>query len=317
MTARIRILAVYFSQTGQLERVVRSMLAPLVPRTDVQVTWHEVNTDPPFPFPWSLGRFLDAFPESVYLDPPPAWQPRAVDGEFDLVVLAYQVWFLSPSQPITAFLQSREGRKLLHGQRVITVIGCRNMWITAHATMRGLLAELGAIHVDNVVLTDDAPMWSTFLTTPLWLLTGKRRPISFLPAAGISEAAIARVARFGRALAHALPDIASGKRGPFLGGLQAVKVNRLTMLSERIGHRSFRVWGRIVRAVGRPGRPARRWVLAVYALFLIGAIVLVLPISTFVAFIASRFSARIATQAAGYEQPSGSSSERMHAFDVG
>ena len=121
-------------------------------------------------------------------------------------------------------------------------------------------------------------------------LTGKRRPLSFLPQAGISDTRIEHASRFGHAIVEALPQIRAGGCGPFLRGLEAVKVNRLTMLSERIGHRSFRIWGRIVRAFGRPGRPARRAVLAVYALFLVGAILIVLPFTMLVALIASRIS---------------------------
>ena len=51
------------------------------------------------------------------------------DEQFDLVILAYQVWYLAPSGPITAFLKSEAGRRLLHGRPVVTVIACRNMWL--------------------------------------------------------------------------------------------------------------------------------------------------------------------------------------------
>ena len=97
-----RILVLYYSQTGQLTRAVQSMLSPLAGRADVQIVWQNLEPLEAFPFPWGFFRFFDTFPECVHLDAPPI-RPVAFtpDARFDLVVLAYQVWFLSPSLPIT------------------------------------------------------------------------------------------------------------------------------------------------------------------------------------------------------------------------
>lgn len=312
----VRILVVHYSQTGQLTRVVRSMLAPLEEHADVEIVWHEVVPARPYPFPWPFLSFLDAFPESVYLDPPPllpaAFDP---DAQFDLVVLAYQVWFLSPSLPIAGFLRSPAAR-VLRGKRVVTVVGCRNMWVTAHRTMQRLLSELGATLVDHVALVDQGPMWSTFVTTPWWLLTGNKGPLwGVLPAAGIGDREIARAARFGRALVDALPAIARGERGPFLHGLAAVKVNGHTMLAERIGHRSFRVWGRLVRMFGAPGARARKPVLVLYAAFLVCAILTIMPLTATIAAVFARTSRKLDAEARAAAAPSGSASDRLSRYD--
>src|SRR5204863_9194288 len=139
----------------------------------------------PYPFPWPLLRFFDAMPEAVLLDPPPL-EPLAVrpDEHFDLVVLAYQVWFLSPSGPVTAFLKSESGKRLLRGRPVVTVIACRNMWLIAQETVKRLIHEAGGRLVDNVVFTDQGGTLATFITTPRWLLTGRRNAFWGLPAAG-------------------------------------------------------------------------------------------------------------------------------------
>jgi hypothetical protein len=308
-----RILVIYYTQTGQLRRVVESLVAPLKSRPEVEIVWQPVVPRPGYPFPWKFLSFLDAFPESVYLDAPAIVSGNFdADGEYELVILAYQVWFLAPSLPITGFLKSPQAR-VLKGKRVITVIACRNMWVTAHRSMLRELEALGAHLTDNVVLTDSGPLWSTFITTPWWLLTGNQ---GLLPKAGVSETEIARAARFGHALVEALPRIARGEPGPYLSGLQAVRVNPLTMLGERIGHRSFRMWGRLVRAAGKPGALARKPVLLIYVVFLIGAILLVLPITMTLAAIATRLSRRVAAQAQALEGPSGSSGERLALFDV-
>src|SRR6266496_6114817 len=102
-----RVLVIYYSQTGQLTRAVRAMMAPLENHPDFAITWQAIEPAQPYPFPWGFFQFLDAFPESVHLDPPPL-KPMSFDpdGPYDLVVIAYQVWFLSPSLPITGFLKS-------------------------------------------------------------------------------------------------------------------------------------------------------------------------------------------------------------------
>ena len=104
-----KVLVVYYSQTGQLTSVVKS-IGEAIESDAIQVTYQALHPEPEYPFPWPLLKFLDVFPESVYLDPPPL-QPLQADAaeSFDLVIVAYTVWFLSPSLPITAFLKSSEG----------------------------------------------------------------------------------------------------------------------------------------------------------------------------------------------------------------
>ena len=54
-----QVLVVHFSQTGQLDRLVRSVCAPLEKASDVQVDYLPLQPAQPFPFPWPfLGFFL-------------------------------------------------------------------------------------------------------------------------------------------------------------------------------------------------------------------------------------------------------------------
>lgn len=313
----MRILVVHYSQTGQLTRVLRSMLAPLAANPEVRLDWRDIKPSKPYAFPWRFLSFFDAFPESVYLDPPPIERCGiGADDHYDLVVLGYQVWFLSPSQPMAAFLKSAEAA-VLRDRPVITVVGCRNMWVTAHQAMLKLLRDLGARLVDNVVLTDEGPLWATFITTPWWLLTGNKGPLlGLLPEAGISAGAISRSVRFGKALNAALPRLGKAGEGPFLRGLQAATVQPLTLLAERIAYRSFRIWGRLLRAVGRPGSVGRKPILAIYVVFLITIIVTVLPFTASLLAIKARFSRKVQDEATNLELPSGSGTERLALFDV-
>lgn len=307
-----RILVLYYSQTGQLTSALESMLRPLAGRADVEIVRQNLEPVEPFPFPWPFFRFLDTFPESVYLDGPPL-KPLAIrpDERFDLVILAYQVWFLSPSLPVSAFLQS-EAAQVLKDTPVITFIACRNMWLSAQEKVKELLAARGARLIDNVVLVDQGPPWATFVTTPRWLLTGKKDGFwGIFPPAGVSAADIAAAERFGRALADALPRVKSAS-GPLLAGLGAVKVNPGYIAGERIARRSFLVWGRLLRAIGPVGHPVRQLVLVVYAVFLITMILTVMPVSIIVRALLRPFlRRRLDAEVARLEAPSGSSTERL------
>src|SRR4051812_40205625 len=274
-----RILVVHFSQTGQLARVVRRLVSPLAEATDeVELVEEILRPRTPYPFPWPLLRFFDAMPESVLLDPP-ALEPIRADGNFDLIVLAYQVWFLSPSGPISAFLKSDEGKRLLRGRPVVTVIGCRNMWLTAQETVKRLIQDAGGGLRDNVVFTDRAPTMATLITTPLWLLTGKRDRFLGLPPAGIAEGDIAGADRFGHALLRALRDGREKSGTPMLGHLGAARVDPRLIFSERAGTRAFGVWSRIIRLGGKPGSLARLPLVALFCIYLVAMILAVVPVS--------------------------------------
>lgn len=309
-----RVLLIGYSQSGQLLDVLEAIAAPLRAAGDCEIVIERLQPRVPFPFPWTLLRFLDAFPESVFLDPAPI-EPlsAAARGSFDLVVLGWQPWFLSPSQPIAAFLLGAEGRAVLEGRPVVSVVACRNMWLTAYATLQRLLRSAGARLLDNVALVDRGG-FATFLTTPLWMLTGRKQAASWLPRAGIAQSEVADCARFGEALAAALRAGRERESSPLLAGLRAVEVDERLIAAERIGWRSFRLWGRLVRACGPAGSPMRRPVLLLLLAFLAGAIVFVLPLTMALrAVLHPLLRQRLQALARDYEQPSGSADSLMRA----
>jgi len=304
-----RILVIHYSQTGQLREIVDSVLGPLRAADGIEVTAVELKPVTPFPFPWPFWYFFNTFPECVYDEPTPI-EPLALpnNAEFDLIILAYTVWFISPNMPTTAFLQSDDAKRLLKDKPVITLIGCRNMWLMAQERVKDKLKELGARHIDNAALVDIADMWTTFISTPMWMLTGKRGPFlgGRVPRAGISAAEIKRAARFGDAIVRQLPQRSAGDAAPMLAGLGAVAVNESLIASEPIVRRSFRAWGGLLRLLGRRESIPRRIVLVLYVLFLITLILTVVPISAVVkALLKPLTRARIQRQRAYYAAPSG------------
>ncbi len=314
---RKRVLVIGYSQSGQLTDVLDSVVAPLQENPQVDVTRLLLRPLQPFPFPWPFWRFFDTFPESVHEDPEPIDESAIPDDDFDLIIFAYQVWFLSPSMPAMAFLKSERGRRLLAGKPVITLIACRNMWLMAQEKVKAHLTDIGAHLVDNVVLTDSAHSAATFISTPAWMLTGKRGPFlgGWIPAAGIDRAEIERAARFGHAIASRL-SLRDTDFSPMLTGLGAVKINERLIASERIAHRSFYIWGRLLRGLGRPGGRMRRALLVFYVMFLVSMIVTVVPLSAIIKRLIAPLTRRhVERQRNYFAAPSGESMELVETTD--
>jgi hypothetical protein len=310
------ILVISYSQTGQLADITAQVIAPL------RMAGHRAHLETltpqkPFPFPWPLVDFVDVFPECVQLDAPPL-QPPGIPAEvdFDLVILTYQVWFLSPALPMTAFLKSEQGRRAITGKPVITLVACRNMWLSAQETMRRFIAEAGGQLRDHLAFVDQGPPLATFITTPRWVLTGRRDDFLGLPPAGVSPAEVAGASRFGRALAVALnrDEERSGK--PMLSGLKACVVNPRLALSERAAFRAFKVWSRLIRACGQRGQWRRRPALLLFALYLIIMVLTVVPLSLLAQWLlAPLLAARLARRRAELEQPSGSQTFNLSKYE--
>jgi len=276
-----RILAVYYSQTGQLSEIMDCILAPLRASRDCSVTVARLKPKQPYEFPWSFWGFFDTLPECICDDPQPIERlPLAEDAEFDLIILGYQVWFVSPSLPTTAFLQSDQAKRLLRGKPVITIIACRNMWLMAQERVKLRLQKLGATLIDNVALAERTHGAKSVITTPWWLLSGNKGPYlgGLLPRAGIWRSDIEGAARFGKTIADKFPRRGVGDTQSMLGGMGAVVVHPGLISSEQIAQRSFRIWGRLLRACGKPGSPLRRVVLGVYVVFLVAMLLTVVPL---------------------------------------
>lgn len=303
-----KVLVVHYSQSGQLHEVVKHFTQPLLDCDQVSVTFEAIAPVQDYPFPWPFFRFFDTFPEAVYLDPPPL-SPSELNGDedFDLIILAYQVWFLSPSLPITGFLKSPLAEQLLRDKPVVTLIACRNMWLQAQEQVKGLLQALGSTLVGNVALIDEAGSIGSFLATPVWVLTGNKGPQlgGLIPRAGVAPHEIEACQRFGVRIREVL---SSGQAidQTLLSGLGAVDVDEKLIASESTARRSFLIWGGLLRRIGPQGSPLRKPVLAVYIVFLLTLILTFVPISMLLKKLLSPFlQQRIARQKNYFALPSG------------
>ena len=311
--AKKSILVLYYSQTGQLERLVNSVISALVNDDRFEITMEEISSSENFDFPWPFFKFFDVFPECVYMDAPPINEPKANRKKYDLIILAYQVWFLSPSLPTTGLLQSDFAKEVFNGTPVITLIGCRNMWLMAQEKVKNILGELKAKHIDNIALIDRGGSLANFITVTRWLLTGKKdRLWGIFPEPGISEKDINEASRFGKAIKDSLIESEKPLDQSILKGYRAVTVDESLIFSEKTGHRMFKIWGRILRKVA-PRKSRKRYPFIVgFAVYLTLAIIMIVPVSMLIRKILSPFTKeKIKKERKYFEAPSGNEDYKL------
>ena len=276
----IKILLVYYSQTGEAERVVQAVTENLRdPEVDLTIEILQPKTK--YPFPWrSIGRFFNVLPE-CHWGPVPALAPLQFDSDqhFDLVILVYQVWFLAPSLPMQSFLRSKEAR-VLRDTKVLTVSVCRNMWQSASETMKQYLRQHGARHMDNVVLTHQGPAWATFIATPVALLFGKKDGFwGVFPPVGLGSDELVRIGNFTATILDQKDKLIRAGNQPLLRNQGAVEVDVRYLLAERLGWYCFRWWGRLILALGRRGNLFRKLGVYLFVAFLVCIIPIGIPIT--------------------------------------
>ena len=267
-----RVLVVYYTQSGQLKEIIDSVLSPL---TEVTIDFLPIDTAEPFPFPWTDDTFFDAFPES-YLQIPQPLQPFNLSHtDYDLVILGYQVWYLSPSIPFNSFLQHPEAKKLLSGKPVITISGTRNMWVMAHQKVKKLLTDCGAHLVGNIALTDRHHNHISVITIVQWLFSGdkNKRYLDVFPKAGVADKDIQGASIYGTLIAQHL------QAGNYNGLQQeivahgGVHYKRFLLSAEKKGNRLFGIWAKMIYSSKK-----RKFLLKCFRIYLYIAIWVLMPI---------------------------------------
>lgn len=255
----------------------------------VSITYEEIRPKSAFPFPWSAIQFCDVFPESVQ-GIPCEIEPVQFDQNeaYDLIILAYQVWFLAPSLPITAFLESC-GAKVLKGRPVLTIIGCRNMWLSAHETVKQKIVKSGGRLFGNIVLGDRTNNLLGVLTIAIWMLSGKKSSFfKLLPAAGVSDQDIHNASNFGDILMKALEENNPGPIQKILNDHNAVTVVPQYIIFEKRIKRVFEIWSKFILRKGERGNPARKFRVRLFLVYLFVAIAFIAPISTLLTMVVRR-----------------------------
>lgn len=286
-----KILAIYYSQTGQSIEILESTLSPLKTCDDIELTLERLQPEPAFPFPWSADAFMQVFPESVQ-GIACNLKPLELDAGdfFDLIILVWQPWYLSPSIPIQSFLKLPEARLILAGKPVVCITGCRNMWIKGYEDIFSALTQIEAIPVGNIALTDRSPNLVSIITILRWLIQGRKKsPLNILPPAGVSEKDIKSARNFGITILSSIRTGDYERLQEKLVDRGALKIYPALLNMEKTGKRIFKKWAPFILKKGPYGSRARNKRLVCFKYYLLTVIFLVSPLISFFTWVYGLF----------------------------
>lgn len=279
------VLVVYYSQSGQLTQIVKNIVSSIEDDA-INITYHNILPTKEYPFPWPSEKFFDVFPET-FLQIPTALEevPKEIMlKKYDLIILGYSVWYLSPSIPINSFLLSSEGKILLKGTPVITVSGSRNMWIMAQEKIKKALVANKALLVGNIALVDRNINHISVLTIVHWMMGGKKtRMFGFLPKPGVSDKDIAEASRFGIPIKNSLLSDDFSELQNNLLDIGAVRVEPSLIATDIRGNMVFSKWAN--QLIKKEGDKRKQW-LGYFNIYLLFAIWVIAPI-VFIVFLAT------------------------------
>lgn len=276
-----KVLILYYTQTGQQLDILNQILKPLQADPEVSLTFHRVLPVDDYHFPWNSHSFFDAFPESFLQIPCElaAVEDDVLQQDYDLIIIGYQVWYLSPSIPINSFLQSNEAKKLLKGKPVVTVINCRNMWVMAQEKVKTLLQSLDANLVGNIALVDRHLNHISVITVVHWMMKGRKDAyLGIFPKPGVSEQDIKASVRFGYPLLAHLKQNHYATLQEELLAMRAVQIKPLLVFVDKRANSIFAKWAKIIRSKGLPNARARKPWLKVFNYYLLFAIWVIAPV---------------------------------------
>jgi hypothetical protein len=284
-----KVLVVYYTQTGQLNQAVRATLAPLENRKDVSIHYEQIRPVTPYPYPWKYTEFFDVFPETVH-GVPCELQPFSFDPNehVDLVIIAYQPWYLSICIPINSFLQTVAAKKLLVGKPVVTILACRNMWLNGQEKMKLQLKKLQAELVGNITYVDPSANLVSLITVFAYVLGGvKDRFLKIFPKYGVPESYLQQHAgKFGTIILEHLLANSYQTLQTELVAQGAVKIKSNLMLLEGRGKVLFPIYANYISKKGKAGSSERKRRVRLFGIVLPTAIFILSPIITVISRVA-------------------------------
>jgi len=241
-----KVLAIYYSQSGQLQEIIDNFCQPLVEK-GISVERVNIELQNPHMLPWTADNFFGVMPDCV-LGIPAEIKPFVLrEPTYDLIVLGYQAWFLSPSIPFNSFIHHPSVQHVLKDTPVITITGARNMWVNAFKGVKKILKESGARLAGNISLVDRHLNLVSFVTIFHWMLHNKKdRYLNIFPKPGVSDTDIANTKVFGEIV---IPHIEKGEWNGLqaeLMGSKAVDLKYHLMFIESKAGIMFTVWAKFI-----------------------------------------------------------------------
>ena len=281
------VLIIYYSQTGQLLDILKNIASKLSDEK-VNVSYCEIVPKKKYPFPWKQEEFYGAFPETFLQIPTEleAFPKEVLQKKYDLIILGYTVWYLTPSIPVNSFLKSTAAKTLLSNNPVITVSASRNMWIMAQEKVKKLLVKNEAKLVGNIALVDRNPNHISVITIVHWLMGGKKTKMwGVFPKPGVSDSDIENASRFGIPIKNALLHNEYATLQTNLLDESAVRVDPSLIATDIRGNMVFTKWANFLI---KKEDNKRRKGLVFFKYYLLFAIWVIAPI-VFIVFLLTYF----------------------------
>jgi hypothetical protein len=284
-----KVLAVFYSQSGQLEEIIDHFTRPLE-EAGASVDKLRIYPEQAYPFPWTGKSFFSVMPDCVQQVPGTLQPFMFKESKYDLIVLGYQAWFLSPSIPSNTLLSDPKFQELAKDTPVITITGARNMWLSAMEKIKPVLKKMEAPLVGNLALVDRHHNLISFVTIFYWMFKAKKeRLLNIFPVPGVSEADILKTKVYGEA---AIPYLDKGNWQGFQEEMVkqgAVPVKYNLMFIESKARKIFKIWAGIISK--RKKKDA--WLVAfkyylLIALFIAAPIILTVDAILFKPFLSGR-----------------------------
>ncbi|MBO4660130.1 MAG: hypothetical protein J5610_01560 [Prevotella sp.] len=278
---KFKVVAFYFTQSGQALIAAKHICAPL--EKACNVIYKRIIPQHEYPFPWTTRAFFDAFPESRLGQPPSGIAPidfsDVVDA--DLVLVVGQSWFLAPSLPLQSFFIDEQVKTYLQGRDVVFVNVCRNMWVMTLRSIREYIKDANARLIGHIVLQDAHPNLISAITVVRWLIRGRKQSTTLLPASGIADKEMSEAARFGDTILKSLQQEAMSQLPLRLMSVRSVVYKPSIAFIEKTGHCIFGHWARFIKKKGDMGNPRRRVCVVLFSYYLTFVLFVMSPLAQF------------------------------------
>jgi len=284
-----KVLAVFYSQSGQLEEIIDQFSAPFI-HAGATVEKLRVYPEQAYPFPWTGRSFFSVMPDCVNQVPGKLKPFAFKEPGYDLIIFGYQAWFLSPSIPANTLLFDPLFGEIAKNTPVITITGARNMWLSAMEKIKPVLRSMNAQLVGNIALVDRHHNFVSFVTIFYWMFKAKKEKLlNIFPIPGVSAEDIQNTKLYGESALHYLEN------GNWKGFQEemvikgAVPVKYSLMFIESKARKIFKVWAGIISR--RKKKDA--WLVAfkyylLIALFIAAPIILTVDAIFFKPFLSGR-----------------------------
>lgn len=178
-----RVLFVYYSYTGQTEKVLDAAAEAFRQRGCEVHTAPIEFIDPQYSEPFTRFPMRKVWPDmfSVFKaqgkgETGEIRTPDAVrDGEYDLICLGSPTWWKTVSMPMRSFLESTEASALLNGKPFAVITVCRRYWRENHEAVLELATKRGGRFVDSIHFGYPGGQLQSMLSLTSYLGSGEYR----------------------------------------------------------------------------------------------------------------------------------------------